>query len=121
MIRWEIIILLALVMLDIILTYLALYQVKNKFKIKKWYAFEGNNVVSYFFKKYGLHTGARISALFSLLLITGVIFYLNWRVPANDFSSIIFFAMGIYTILNVSHIMNLKKLSEGQLVGVKKK
>jgi hypothetical protein len=103
------------------LTYLALYKVKTKFKIKKWYVFEGNSVVSFFFKKYGLHKGAKISALFSLALFTALIFYLNWRVPPDDFSRIMFFAMGVFTILNVSHVMNLKKLNQGQLIGVKKK
>jgi hypothetical protein len=107
-------------MFDIVLTYVALYQVKEKFKVKKWYAFEGNNVVSFFFRKFGLHKGARISALFSLSLFTGVIFYLNWRVPYDDFSRILFFAMGVFTILNISHIMNIKKLSSGSLIGIKK-
>ena len=101
MIRWEIIIVYCLAMADILFTYGLLYKTK-KHKLKG--SVEFNPVVRKFIDKYGLHKGIRVSTVYALGLLTFIFLYLFYRVPSEDLSRMVFFAMGFYTLMSVIHI-----------------
>ena len=103
MIRWEVIILFGLMFVDIMFTYNLLHEVKKK-GVKDWWKYEFNPIVKKYIKRFGLHKGIRISALWGASLLTIVLLYLFYRVPANDFTSMVFFTMGFYTLMNIIHI-----------------
>jgi hypothetical protein len=104
MIRWELIVLYVLVMSDIIFTYLLMY----KTKVNKMTGYvEFNPVVRRLVDKHGLHKGIRISALYAFGLLTLCFLYLFWRVPPADFSRLVFFAMGMFSLMNIIHVSSL--------------
>ena len=110
--RWEILVLLGLVISDILFTYRLLYITKVKLKKKNWFEAERNPIIKKILIKYGLHKGIRISAAFSLTLITGFLFYLDFRTNYFDFSRIVFFAMGLFFLVNVMHFHFLGMLND---------
>jgi hypothetical protein len=104
MIRWELIILYVLVVSDILFTYGLMYKTK-KYKMKGYVEF--NPIVRKLTDKYGLHKGIRVSAIYALGLLTICFLYLFWRVPPADFSRMVFFAMGMFTLMNIIHMSSL--------------
>jgi hypothetical protein len=109
--RIEIVVIYILAFIDIMATYYMLYLTKKQGH-KNWADAEQNKVVQFFLKKFGLHNGVRLSAIFTFSVLTGAMFYLNARVNAYDFSRMIFFLMGAYFIVLTYHILFLNKFLE---------
>ena len=110
--RWEIVIVYMLAFLDIGLTYVLLYRAK-KSGMKNWEDCEQNNMVRFFLKKFGLHNGIRVSALFSFTILTFLFGYFAIRVNWLDFTRLTFFMMGVYTIILTYHYLFLTKIKFG--------
>lgn len=117
MIRWEIIILLGLVVVDVAMTYVLMYFLKEKLHVKDYYKYERNPIVKRFVAKHGLHKGIRLSFIWSIVMWFIVIMYLSIRVNWFDFSRMIFLAIGIYIMMNTIHFYTLQEV----LAQVKKK
>ena len=103
-IRWEIVIVFVLSFFDITLTYLLLHKSKQMGDLN-WFNNEQNSVIQFFFRKYGLHKGARLGALFTFSMLTGLFFYLSVRVNWVDFTRFTFFLMGAYVIILTYHML----------------
>jgi len=112
MIRWEVIILLGLVAIDVGMTYILMYFLKEKLKVKDFYKYERNPMVKKFVSKFGLHKGIRISYVWTLGMWFFLIMYFSIRTNWFDFSRIIFFALGVYVLMNVVHFYTLTDVIE---------
>ena len=107
--RWEIVIVFMLAFLDIGLTYILLYKAK-KSGMKNWEDCEQNKMVRFFLKKFGLHNGVRVAALFAFTMLTFLFGYFAMRVNWLDFTRLTFFMMGVYTIILTYHWMFLSQM-----------
>ena len=107
--RLEIVIVFMLAFLDIGLTYILLYKAK-KSGMKNWEDCEQNKMVRFFLKKFGLHNGVRVAALFAFTMLTFLFGYFAMRVNWLDFTRLTFFMMGVYTIILTYHWMFLSQM-----------
>lgn len=109
MIRWEIVVVLGLAFLDMMLTYYLLYLSKTHGQ-KDWENNEQNMVVRALLKRFGLHNGVRIGATSTLIILTGLIFFMNYRYNWYDFSRFMFFFIGAYSMVIMYHTYYLKSM-----------
>lgn len=106
---WEPIFIIILAAADIIFTYLQMHKLSTMGK--RYLDAEGNPVVRYFVTKLGLHRGMRVAALYSVSAITLVIYYLSWRYTEMGFRNMLYFVMGVYSMMLLMHISSFRFLS----------
>jgi len=112
---WEPIYIIMLAAADILFTYVLLNKVIKMGKGKN-YESEANPIVKFFLKKYGLHKGTRVAAFYSVAAITGVIYYLSVRYGELAFRNMLYFVMGVYSMMLLIHISSFKFLYRQQEV-----
>lgn len=110
-VRWEIVVVFVLAFFDMTMTYLLLSK-SQQMGDKNWYKNEQNGVIQFFFRKYGLHKGARLGSLFTFSMLMGLFVYLSLRVNWVDFTRFTFFLMGAYVIILTYHMLYFRHFNE---------
>jgi hypothetical protein len=115
---WEPIYIVILVAIDILFTYVLLNKTIELGKGKDYEEHEANPVVRFFIKKYGIHKGMRFAALYSVTAISLVLYYLSIRYTDSAFRNMLYFIMGVYSMMMLMHIASWRMFA--QLEGKKK-
>jgi len=113
---WEPIYIVMLAAADILFTYVLLNKTIKMGKGKEFENSEANPVVRYCLKRWGIHKGTRIAALYSVTAITAVIFYLSRRYAEPAFRNMLYFVMGVYSLMLLVHISSFRFLKHQEEV-----
>ena len=122
---WEPIYVVVLTTADILFTYILLNKTIELGKKKDYEDHEANPVVKVLIKKFGVHKGMRLAALYSVTAISIVLYILSQRYAEVQFRNMLYFIMGVYSMMLMMHIaswrffqaMIKKKNSEGEMNG----
>lgn len=100
-----------LVAADILFTYYLLYRVKRSGR-RNWYDLEGNAIIRGLLKRFGLHKGIRLGALFSIAMMTGILVYFSKRLAYLGFVNVVYLIMGFYFAILMSHMSSLAYITK---------